>query len=550
MTKSLERKSLTMSFDPNVIDDLGAKLYSTLPPIVAELIANSYDACSKRVEIELFDNDEANKKIIIRDNGHGMSFDEINTRYLVIGRKKRDNITTLSRCDRAPIGKKGLGKLSFFGIASLATITTVQENIKVTFAMDLDKIHTSPGAYVPEFDEVDTDEANGTTIELSGIHRKTDFEIDSLMKSMSNYFIFDTDFKVFIKKNDDITFREIDNDIRYLHSDRKEEYVWEFPETALISELKQFAFSGDVRGKIILFDKPVRSALRGVTLFSRKKLVNLPELFPVQGSSFFFQYLTGWLEVDFIDEFIPDVISTNRSSLAWNDDSLDELHEFLKNIVAYIQRDWRRLQKKKTIAKIQETINIDAIKWRESNSENPIITRNIDKLLPLLDDTERIPQDELIKIFDIVHDLAPEHADFVLWSGLHDKLTGNDFIKERFFEGNYLEATREAAQIYNEEVQSVSSYSDDGYPLMEKSFGKEPHKKIWITAKATPNEQNVEEGQKLLSQGIMTGFKNPAVSHSSVTNGQASGLFTGRNCLDILNTISYLYTRLEERTKP
>ena len=32
-----------MTFDPLVIDDLGAKLYSTLPPIISELIANGYD---------------------------------------------------------------------------------------------------------------------------------------------------------------------------------------------------------------------------------------------------------------------------------------------------------------------------------------------------------------------------------------------------------------------------------------------------------------------------------------------------------------------------
>lgn len=70
-----------------------------------------------------------------------------------------------------------------------------------------------------------------------------------------------------------------------------------------------------------------------------------------------------------------------------------------------------------------------------------------------------------------------------------------------------LPRAREAAQIYNEEVQLVSGYGEDGYLLMEKSYGKEPHKKIWVTTKVTENDKNIEEGQKLLSQGIMTGFR-------------------------------------------
>lgn len=543
---------LTMSFDPNVIDDLGAKLYSTLPPILAELIANGYDACASRVEIDLYNGDiESEKRIIISDNGTGMSFDDVNDQYLVVGRKKRETSEgEVLKCNRPPIGKKGLGKLSFFGIARVATIETVCDGEKICFVMDLDKIHESRGKYAPEFTKTKVSDPNGTTITLTGIYRKTDFDLDALTKSMSNYFIFDAGFQVFIRKDGIGEFAEIDNELRYEHPDRKPEYTWNFPETGLRPEVKQFSFSSAVKGKIILFDKPVRNSIRGVTLFSRKKLVNLPEFFPVQGSSFFYQYLTGWLEVDFIDDYIPDVISTNRSNLSWNDDNLAELKEYLDEVIRLIRIEWRKLEAEAAKKKVAEKFDVDPDTWRESNKNNPTITKSIDKLIPLLNEPEGIPQNELLKMFEIVHDLAPEHADFVLWSGLHEKITSNDFIREKFFAGNYLEATREAAQIYNEAVQTVSTYVEDGYPLMEKSYGKEQHKKIWITDKSTPNEENIDEGQKLLSQGVMVGFKNPAVSHTSVTQGLSSGVFTDRNCLDILSTISYLYTRLEERKKP
>src|SRR3989344_4472316 len=131
---------LRMTFDPLVIDDLGAKLYSTLPRIISELIANGYDACAKKVWIELLGTGE-NKTIIVTDNGIGMSFDEVDKKYLRIGRKRRGNGNQKKLgCNRLPIGKKGLGKLAFFGIAKKAIIETKKEGKTTTFEMDWEKI--------------------------------------------------------------------------------------------------------------------------------------------------------------------------------------------------------------------------------------------------------------------------------------------------------------------------------------------------------------------------------------------------------------------------
>lgn len=37
----LDNKVLEISFDLNTIDHLGVKLYSTIPPMIAELVANA-----------------------------------------------------------------------------------------------------------------------------------------------------------------------------------------------------------------------------------------------------------------------------------------------------------------------------------------------------------------------------------------------------------------------------------------------------------------------------------------------------------------------------
>ena len=72
----MNEPKLTMTFEANTIQHLGVKMYSNIPPALAELIANAYDACATEVYIRFHDKDD--KKIIVEDNGIGMSFQEVN----------------------------------------------------------------------------------------------------------------------------------------------------------------------------------------------------------------------------------------------------------------------------------------------------------------------------------------------------------------------------------------------------------------------------------------------------------------------------------------
>ena len=60
--------SLKFSIANNAVTHLGRNLYSTTPPALAELVANSYDAYATRVDIHLSDD-----SISIVDNGKGLS---------------------------------------------------------------------------------------------------------------------------------------------------------------------------------------------------------------------------------------------------------------------------------------------------------------------------------------------------------------------------------------------------------------------------------------------------------------------------------------------
>ena len=84
----MEDQILKMSFDPHTIEHLGVKMYSNIPNAIAELVANSYDAEAENVQIELFD-DGQEKSIRIVDDGVGMDFEDVNNKFLRIGRKRR-----------------------------------------------------------------------------------------------------------------------------------------------------------------------------------------------------------------------------------------------------------------------------------------------------------------------------------------------------------------------------------------------------------------------------------------------------------------------------
>ena len=123
----MEDSSLVLRFDPHTIEHLGIKMYSQLPHALAELVANAYDAASTNVSIHLSDSDPLNKTITVIDNGDGMSYEEVQENFLIIGRKRRDyDATRLNSKNRRITGRKGVGKLALFGIGKNIQIETTR----------------------------------------------------------------------------------------------------------------------------------------------------------------------------------------------------------------------------------------------------------------------------------------------------------------------------------------------------------------------------------------------------------------------------------------
>ncbi|HYI09520.1 MAG TPA: ATP-binding protein [Thermoanaerobaculia bacterium] len=140
----------SMTISRLTVDKLGVRLYDKVSAVMAELIANSYDADAKTVKVYApMDELLATKKkgvlqdrgfqIRVEDDGIGMTPAEINDFYLKVGAERREDSRrgALSRIfKRKVMGRKGVGKLAPFGICT--TVEVISSGGDKTTGVDAD----------------------------------------------------------------------------------------------------------------------------------------------------------------------------------------------------------------------------------------------------------------------------------------------------------------------------------------------------------------------------------------------------------------------------
>lgn len=104
---------------------LGRNLYSTTPPALAELIANSYDAYATEVHVTI---DRNINHIVVADNGMGMGLDALRDKYALVGREKSPEPVPEGFKKRSPMGQKGIGKLASFSLGDRYEVYTKTES--------------------------------------------------------------------------------------------------------------------------------------------------------------------------------------------------------------------------------------------------------------------------------------------------------------------------------------------------------------------------------------------------------------------------------------
>ena len=354
--------SYEMKFDIGTIKHLGLQMYSTLPPVIGELVANAWDANATKVEITIPEDqiDEQTSEIIISDDGIGMSDEDIRNKYLIIGRDRRaDEKTDLTPGEngRKVMGRKGIGKFSAFGIAKEIDIESVKNGETNHFFMNYDKLLAKADERIIELPQLPATGtiSKGTKITLRYItkFKNRRISIDIIRRGLARRFavIGAKGFEVVI--NGTLISPE-DRDLkRLIATDMNgDPYLWKYNETEIKSETG-WTVSGWI-GTLNRTSPGIDKIERGIVLMARGKLVQEPFVFNANvGQQYALSYLIGELHVDFVDQ-TEDMISTTRNALVWDTEANTTLKEWGQTEVNKIASLWAKKRKEDNKHKLQE----------------------------------------------------------------------------------------------------------------------------------------------------------------------------------------------------
>ncbi len=377
-----EHSKYQMNISNTVLYHLGINLYSNIPAVLSEIVANSWDADATNVYVEI-----ETDKITITDDGHGMTLDDINDKYLLVGYPRRiHNEAVTDHYKRKVMGRKGIGKLSLFSIAETVTVETLKkgdenkEDERNGFVMSKQAIDNhiaekNEGPYEPEsLSESDIEiTEEGTRIVLTDLKKRiTKAHPNYLRKRIARRFsvIAEADFNVFVNGSPvEIADRDYFHKIQYLwyYGDESEKYVklcnnLENPEhiekkdgiIEIRDEDNIENLTGSIKGWIGTVRKPneltdinvtgkkdVNENLNKIVIMVRGKLAQENILDDFRQSGFYTKYLIGEIHADFLDmDNLDDIATTSRQEIIKDSRRYEELKAWMKDELFHIRGQW------------------------------------------------------------------------------------------------------------------------------------------------------------------------------------------------------------------
>jgi len=370
-----------MSISLNTLNHLGINLYSNVPAVLSELVANAYDADANEVRITITPD-----TITIRDDGNGMTRTEINERYLTIGYSRRKHQPGLTSKGRPPMGRKGIGKLAVFSIADTVEVYSAKSTERnglelsrkaITDLIEGEKFIETADETVDDSkqsseetektyrpDSLPTDEfelEHGTLLVLRDLRRKrtATLTVDNLKKRLARRFTvigIRHKFQVYVNEQE-VTPRD-----RGFYSAL--EFVWFFgdidPEVEdeckntkkklNLSNLVDESEDYRLKGWIGTVGEPKQLGDRSeegnsIVVFARGKLVQENILQEIREARVFAQYLVGDIEADFIDLDLQDDLATSdRQRLVADDPRYQKLKSHIERAIKGIGLQWTALR--------------------------------------------------------------------------------------------------------------------------------------------------------------------------------------------------------------
>lgn len=355
-----------MTISLNVLNHLGINLYSNLPSVLSEIVANAWDADATEVTIDI---DKNEKTILITDNGNGMDIIDINNRYLRVGYQKRKDPEFLKKpstpiFNRLPMGRKGIGKLSVFSIANTVEVHSVKGNEKHGFIMQASKIREivegekeKQISYEPEpvpLNEVTIEK--GTRILLKDLKKNVGSLSFSRKRIARRFSVIGEEYKFkVIINNEPISAKDRD----YFD---KIQFVWYLGDESIhYAEQCKNATKKIRLNNQFDYDEKTKYSVNGwvgtfmnhgegdededttkVILFARGKLIKEDLLPEFKEGRMFSKYLIGEIDADFMDEDDKDdIVTSDRQRILETDNRWSVFSDFFENkVLNKIGNDW------------------------------------------------------------------------------------------------------------------------------------------------------------------------------------------------------------------
>jgi hypothetical protein len=400
------------------IEHLGTQMYKHRAPSIAELIANAWDAGAKNVWVSIPTAEEyrqENSIFSILDDGAGMAPTDIQNHYLVVGRNRRETDGGESH-GRKVMGRKGIGKLAGFGLASKVTVTSwVSRKPPVRFSMSLAQLTTKAGqAKGMRFPWRNAPmrkgwpKTSGTIIELSDLRHASALDIDSLREILSRRFSRVTRGQMKIWIN------------REALAEPNVPTIFDFPSKNGFT-IQKLPSGNEIQYRYSFAEQPIRSKdLQGFAIYAHGRTAQAPPFFfnveSTASSQHSTRYVFGEIIADYLDDGSDsegDVISTDRQEVDWEKDDLRELREWGQ---AMTRRVLRECSDKKGSALENWIIeddqftdrlgHLDAASRKQISSFLKVLGQKVDRG----DDRTRELADSLIRAYEFrnFHDVVGE----------------------------------------------------------------------------------------------------------------------------------------------
>ena len=359
-------KKYRLNVDPRIMELLGPNLYTNIHYVLAELIANAYDADAKNVYIMSNKDD-----IRVEDDGHGMSYEagDIEKYLNVAGVSRSTEAESRTKSGRRKkMGRKGVGKLAALSVSEDVDVLTVADGEKSGFVLtrhpeDGHDLKAIPDEQIT-FERI-TD--HGSAIIMRHPQYRLHKTLNAVKRNLLKIFpLVDADFRIHvIRGKEHITIDDFDRSIMIelcalitlgdnfkplcdlvpdSHPDRREDLVIAratkaMPVSMKANDGKEHEYSLEVQGWIGVY-RTTRGRKAELTdfpdnfisVFANEKMGEF-NILPVVGQNKLNEvYVVGQLHVDLFElTELPDIALSNRQGYKSDDPRYEAVREYVRS---------------------------------------------------------------------------------------------------------------------------------------------------------------------------------------------------------------------------